>query len=90
MHYILQQELLLKFSSLEMENKENTEKSQAEMQKKEEEINNLQQEREKRKMQIDSLEKQVCELQNILEGKEQLLLQYNDREKKLEDQITEV
>lgn len=88
--YILQQDLLLKISSLEMENKKNMEKFRAEMQKKEEEINNLQQEREKREMLVDSMEKQVFQLQNILGEKEQLLLQHNDKEKKLEDQITEV
>lgn len=88
--YILQQDQLLKISSLEMENKENMEKFHAEMQKKEEEINNLKQEHEKKEMLVDSIEKQFCQLQNILGEKEQLLLQHNDKEKKLEDQITEV
>lgn len=88
--YILQQDQLLKISSLEMENKENLEKFHAEMQKKEEEINNLKQEHEKKEMLVDSIEKQFCQLQNILGEKEQLLLQHNDKEKKLEDQITEV
>lgn len=88
--YILQQDQLLKISSLEMENRENMEKFHAEMQKKEEEINNLKQEHEKKEMLVDSIEKQFCQLQNILGEKEQLLLQHNDKEKKLEDQITEV
>ncbi|KAH9756593.1 Synaptonemal complex protein 1 [Citrus sinensis] len=83
------QDQLLKISSLEMENKENMEKFHAEMQKKEEEINNLKQEHEKKEMLVDSIEKQFCQLQNILGEKEQLLLQHNDKEKKLEDQITE-
>lgn len=83
------QDQLLKISSLEMENKENMEKFHAEMQKKEEELNNLKQEHEKKEMLVDSIEKQFCQLQNILGEKEQLLLQHNDKEKKLEDQITE-
>ncbi|XVF39511.1 hypothetical protein PTKIN_Ptkin01aG0040500 [Pterospermum kingtungense] len=83
------QDLLLKVSVLEMENKDNAEKMQAEIQGKADEIGNLEKEREKHEVQIDSLEKQVSQLQVMLEEKEQLILQYKDREKKLEDQISE-
>ncbi|GAV63567.1 hypothetical protein CFOL_v3_07085, partial [Cephalotus follicularis] len=83
------QDLLSKISALEFENNDNTEKLQAEIQKKEEEIDDLQKEKEKHELRVDSLEKQIVELENILEEKEQLILQYNDREKKLEDQSTE-
>ncbi|XWS15003.1 hypothetical protein CRYUN_Cryun35bG0057200 [Craigia yunnanensis] len=82
------QDLLLKISALEMENKDNTEKMQAEIQGKTEEIDNLEKESEKHEVQVDSLEKQVGELQVMLEEKEQLMLQYKEREKKLEDQIS--
>ena len=73
-----------------MENKDNTEKMQAEIQGKIEEIDHLKKESEKHEVQVDSLEKQVSQLQLILEEKEQLILQYQEREKKLEDQISEV
>ncbi|XWS25279.1 hypothetical protein CRYUN_Cryun27aG0055700 [Craigia yunnanensis] len=83
------QDLLLKISALEMENKDNTEKMQAEIKGKIEEIDNLEKECEKHEVQVDYLEKQVGLLQLTLEEKEQLILQYQEREKKLEDQISE-
>ncbi|WRX30895.1 hypothetical protein QQP08_023382, partial [Theobroma cacao] len=83
------QDLLLKISALEMENKDNSEKMQAEIQGKTEEIDNLEKECGKREMQVDSLEKQVGQLQVMLEEKERLILQYKEREKKLEDHISE-
>ncbi|XVE55497.1 hypothetical protein DITRI_Ditri03aG0163300 [Diplodiscus trichospermus] len=83
------QDLLLKISRLEMENKDNAEKMQAEIQGKTEEIDTLKKECEKQEVQVDSLEKQIGELQVMLEEKEQLILLYNEREKKLEDQISE-
>ncbi|XP_044478379.1 synaptonemal complex protein 2-like isoform X2 [Mangifera indica] len=83
------QDLLMKISSIESENNCYTDELQAEIQKKEVEIVNLQQESKKRDLHVDSLEKQVGQLQNMLEEKEQLLLQYRDGEKKLKDQITE-
>ncbi|KAM6543913.1 hypothetical protein CsatB_008360 [Cannabis sativa] len=83
------QELLLKFSALENENKDNTEKLQAEMQKKVDEIDILQKEGEKREEHISLLEKQVEQLRNIIEEKERLILQYKERETKLEEQFTE-
>jgi synaptonemal complex protein 1 len=86
----LQQDLLLKISALEIENKDNAERLQDEIQRKEEEIDSLRKESEKHEQQLDSLEKQVCQLHSVLEEKEQLIVQYKEREKKLEDQITEV
>ncbi|XP_022773152.1 synaptonemal complex protein 1-like isoform X5 [Durio zibethinus] len=83
------QDLLLKMSALEMENRDNTEKMQAEIQGKIEEIANLEKECEKHEVQLDSLEKHVSQLQVMLEEKEQLILQYKERETKLEDQISE-
>ena len=73
-----------------MENKDNTETMQAEIQGKIEEIDHLKKESEKHDVQVDSLEKQVSQLQLILEEKEQLILQYKEKEKKLGDQISEV
>lgn len=66
------------------------EKLQAEMQRKEEEVAHFQQECEKHELHVVSLEKHVGQLQNILEEKEQLIVQCKDRDKKLEDQIVEV
>ena len=66
------------------------EKLQAEIQKKVEEMDILQKEGEKREEHIDSLEKQVEQLRNIIEEKEQLSVQYKERETKLEEQLTEV
>ncbi|PPR80301.1 hypothetical protein GOBAR_AA40411 [Gossypium barbadense] len=63
--------------TLEMENKDNTEKMQAEILGKKEEIDILEKEREKHEAQV------------MVEEKEQLILQYKEREKKLEVQISE-
>ncbi|OMO93778.1 putative Ribosome-binding protein [Corchorus capsularis] len=81
------QDLLLKISSLEKENKDNTEKMQAEIRSKTEEIDILKKECEKHEVQLESLKQQVGQLQVMLEEKEQLILQYKESEKKLEDQI---
>lgn len=87
---ILQQDLQLKILALENENESNTEQLQGEMQKKVEEIVTLQKEGEKRGEHIESLEKQLEQLRNLLEEKDQLILQYKERQTKLEEQITEV
>ncbi|XP_022765923.1 synaptonemal complex protein 2-like [Durio zibethinus] len=84
------QDLSLKISALEMENKDNAEKMQVEILGKTEEIANLERECEKHAEQVDSLEKQVGHLQFMLKEKEQLILQYKDRGKKLEVQISEL
>lgn len=86
----LQKDLLLKLSTLETENKDNTEKLQAEILKRADKIEILQKEGEKDKQHVDSLENQVSQLQNILQEKEQLILQYKDRVKQLEVQNIEV
>ncbi|KAF7829938.1 synaptonemal complex protein 2 [Senna tora] len=83
------QGLLLKLSELETESKENTERLQEEILKKSEEIDSLKKEVIKREQHEDFLEKQVTQIHNVLEEKEQLILQYKEQEKKLEDQITE-
>ncbi|XP_034892009.1 synaptonemal complex protein 1 [Populus alba] len=83
------QDLLLKISALEIENKDNAERLQDEIQRKEEEIDSLRKESEKHEQHLDSLEKQVCQLHSVLEEKEQLIVQNKEREKKLGDQITE-
>ncbi|KAK3230876.1 hypothetical protein Dsin_002757 [Dipteronia sinensis] len=83
------QDLSLTIISLEVEHKDNMEKLQAEMQRKEEEVAHLQQECEKHELHVVSLEIQVGQLQKILEEKEQLIVQCKDRDNKLEDQIIE-
>ncbi|KAM1729294.1 hypothetical protein ACFX12_019704 [Malus domestica] len=83
------QDLLLKMSALETENKDNTEKLQAEIQKKDEEIDGLLKEGEKHEEQVDLMDKQFNQLQSTLEEKEQLILEYKEREKNLEEQISE-
>ncbi|CAK9154261.1 unnamed protein product [Ilex paraguariensis] len=84
------QELLLKLSALENENKDNTENLQAEIQKKNEEIVVLQKEIRMHEQHVEALEKQVSQLGSTLEEKEQLVLQFKDKEKQLKDQKTEV
>ena len=88
--WTLQQDLLLKFLTLESESKVSTEKLQEEMQKKVEEQDILQREMDKHEQHVDWLEKQVSLLQTTIEEKEQLILRYKDREKELEDQKAEV
>lgn len=87
---ILQQNLLLKISELETENKDNTEKLQAQLQKKVEQMDTLQKESETYDQRVNLLEKQVDELHDILEEKEQIILQYNEKEKELEEKIAKV
>lgn len=90
LQYSLQRDLLLKISTLEAENKDSTEKFLAEVQRKVEHIETLQMENEKHEQQEDMLEKQVNQLHSVLQEKDQLIVQHKDREKKLEDQISEV
>ncbi|XP_059631354.1 synaptonemal complex protein 1-like [Cornus florida] len=84
------QDLLLKFSDLESENRVSTEKLQAEIQEKTEEICILQKEVTKHEQNVDSQERQVSQLHNTLEEKEQIIMQYKDGEKQLEDKKTEI
>ncbi|XP_054798909.1 synaptonemal complex protein 1-like isoform X2 [Prosopis cineraria] len=83
------QGLLLKFSALENESKENSDRLQEEILKKSKEIDSLKKEVVKLEQHADFLEKQVGEVNNVLEDKERLILWYKEQEKKLEDQITE-
>ena len=73
-----------------MENKDNSEKLQSEIQKKVEEMDILQRESEKSKQHVDLLEKEVNQLHDLLEEKDQFILQCEEREKKLEDHVKEV
>ncbi|CAI0407496.1 unnamed protein product [Linum tenue] len=82
-------ELLLKMPKLEEEYRGNTEQLQGELQKKVEEYESLQKETQKHDQEIDSLAKKVGQIQNIVQEKEELLLQVKEREKNLEDQINE-
>ncbi|KAM7482156.1 hypothetical protein LguiB_006739 [Lonicera macranthoides] len=84
------QELLLKVSELETEKEDNTGKLQVEIHQKKEEIDMLRKEIGKHEEHLDSLVKQVNQLQNMLEEKEQLVLQYEDRGKQLEDKKEEI
>lgn len=83
-------DLLVKFSALESEYKDGTEKLHAEIHKKTEEIGLMQEEIGQREQHVDSLEKQVSDLNNMMDEKEQLHLQYKDRERLLEDQKAEI
>ncbi|KAL6176652.1 hypothetical protein ACLB2K_053285 [Fragaria x ananassa] len=83
------QNLLIKISALETENNDNTEKLQAEIQKKAEQIDGLPKEGETHERHVDLMDKQVSQLHSTLEEKEQLVVQYKEREKNLEEQITE-
>ncbi|KAK4803365.1 hypothetical protein SAY86_001568 [Trapa natans] len=83
------EDFLLKVSSLETQNKDNNEKFLAELQRKIEHIETLQVENQKHEQREDMLGKKVNHLHSILEEKEQLILQHKEREKKLEDQISE-
>ncbi|XP_050377120.1 synaptonemal complex protein 2-like [Argentina anserina] len=83
------QDLLIKLSALETENKGNTEKLQVEIQKKEEQIDGLLKDGETHEQHVDLMNKQVSQLHSTLEEKEQLIVQYKELEKNLEEQITE-
>ncbi|XP_031392918.1 synaptonemal complex protein 1-like isoform X2 [Punica granatum] len=85
----MMKDLLVKISTLEVENKESTEKFLGELQKKTEDLEALQKENEKHKQEEDLLNKQVNELHNLLLEKEQLILRYIDKERILEEQISE-
>ncbi|KFK42204.1 hypothetical protein AALP_AA2G225000 [Arabis alpina] len=83
------EEFSLKLSSLEMENKENYEKLQADAQRKAEEIETLQKESENNQLHVDSLSKEVKQLQSVIEEKDLLIHQCKENEKMLDQQTTE-
>ncbi|KAL5705256.1 hypothetical protein ACHQM5_023585 [Ranunculus cassubicifolius] len=84
------QDLTVQISKLETENQELQEQMQAKLQGKSEEAEVLQKEILKHEQLVDSLEKEASQLRDSLEEKEQLHLQYKDRERLLEDQRTEI
>ncbi|KAF6148740.1 hypothetical protein GIB67_019348 [Kingdonia uniflora] len=84
------QELLLKVSTLESENLDTQDKMQVKLQGKSEEVEALQKEIVRHGEHINLLEKQVSQLHESLEEKEQLHMQFTEREKQLEQQRIEV
>lgn len=86
----MQQDFQLKHSESETENKEIIKNLQSEIQKKEEEIDNLQKEVVNHEQNEDSQEKQLNQLQSLLQEKEQVVLELKEKEKQIEDQLTEV
>uniref|UniRef100_A0A803ME61 Uncharacterized protein n=1 Tax=Chenopodium quinoa TaxID=63459 RepID=A0A803ME61_CHEQI len=83
-------DLLIKLSELELEKKENMEKLQEDIHKKEDEIDGFQKEILKINQEVKSLEEQVNKISSTLEEKEQLILQYMDKEKELNNQKAEI
>lgn len=86
----MQKELLLRLSELESESKAKTEELQADAQRKADENVVLQTDLSKCEEQVSSLEKQISTLDSDLKEKEQLILQYEEREKCLEKKKSEV
>ncbi|CAO2834367.1 unnamed protein product [Amaranthus hypochondriacus] len=83
-------DLTIRLSELELEKKEHMEKLQGDVQKKEDSIDGLQKEILKITEQVKSLEEQAKKLHSMLEEKEQLILQYDDKAKQLESQNAEI
>ncbi|KAJ4874509.1 Synaptonemal complex protein 1 [Raphanus sativus] len=83
------EELLLKLSTSETESKENYEKLQADAQRKAEEMEILQKESDSNLLRLDSLSKEVSQLQSVIEEKELLINQCKENEKKLDQKTTE-
>ncbi|CAL1397995.1 unnamed protein product [Linum trigynum] len=82
-------ELLLKMAKLEEENRGTIEQLQGEIQKKLDEIDNLKKEAQEHDQETDYLTQKVDELLNVVQEKEELILQVKEREKNLEDKINE-
>ncbi|XP_009614522.1 synaptonemal complex protein 1 [Nicotiana tabacum] len=78
------QNLLVKLSEMETDNKDHIEKLQSDMQKKEDEIHILRKEIDKYTETVESLEKHVAEINNKLEEKDKLVQELQDRQKQLE------
>lgn len=87
---MLQQDLLLQLSELEISNKNHSEKLEANVNQKQEEIDVLKKEIEKHEEHVDLLEKQVSQLTVTLEENSRLVMELKDRAKQLEDQKAEV
>ncbi|WOG95304.1 hypothetical protein DCAR_0414616 [Daucus carota subsp. sativus] len=84
------QESLLKISELEFEYKDNCEKLQAEILKKEEDIDILKKEIEKHEQSLESQEKKVNQFEVISEERDGLIQKYKEKEKELEDENAKI
>ena len=92
-HYVslkMQQDFQLKHSESETATTESIRNLQSEIHGKEEEIDILQKEIVKHEDHVDSLGRQLSELQSSLQEKEQVALEFKEREKQLEDKKSEV
>lgn len=80
----------MKLSELEINNKDHSEKLQADVNQKQDEVDVLKKEVEMHLEHVNLLEKQVSGLTDTLEENNRLLMEFKDREKQLEDQKGEV
>ncbi|XP_058086217.1 synaptonemal complex protein ZEP1-like isoform X2 [Magnolia sinica] len=83
------QDLLLKISTLESENQDMQEKVQVTLEGKAEQIEALEKEIATRDEHVGSLENQVIQLHEILDEKERLHMQFEEKQKLLEEQRAE-
>ncbi|XP_076881372.1 synaptonemal complex protein 1-like [Bidens hawaiensis] len=86
---IQMQDFQLKHSESETENKENIRNLESEIDKTKEESDSLKKQILQHEENVDSLEKQLNQLRNLLQEKEQAVMEFNEREKLLEDQKAE-
>ncbi|PWA51978.1 hypothetical protein CTI12_AA457030 [Artemisia annua] len=86
---IQMQDFQLKHSESETATTESIRNLQSEIHGKEEEIDTLRKEIVKHEEHVDSLEKQLSQLHSSLQEKEQVVLEFKEREKQLEDQKSE-
>lgn len=86
----MQQESILKISEIEIGHKDNCEKLQEEIQKKEEDIDILKKEIEKHEQSLESQEKKLNQFEIISEERDRLIQQQNEKDKELEDEKTKV
>ncbi|XP_058086234.1 synaptonemal complex protein ZEP1-like isoform X4 [Magnolia sinica] len=84
------QDLLLKISTLESENQDMQEKVQVTLEGKAEQIEALEKEIATRDEHVGSLENQVIQLHEILDEKERLHMQFEEKQKLLEEQRAEI
>lgn len=82
------QESILKISEIEIGHKDNCEKLQEEIQKKEEDIDILKKEIEKHEQSLESQEKKLNQFEIISEERDRLIQQQNEKDKELEDEKT--
>lgn len=80
----------MKLSELEINNKDHSEKLQADVNQKQNEVDVLKKEVEMHLEHVNLLEKQVNGLTDTLEENNRLVMEFKDREKQLEDQKGEV